>query len=186
MDKRERILSEAEKLFSKKGYYGLSLSELFERCEIPKGSFYYFFPGGKEQLIKDTLRFSYERMVHGITNYILIKPTALASFENMADHLACGVCEHKNYASLFMTMVAIESVYMDESINATCRELYGSWQRLYADFLMKFGFEKDAATVKAQAIFAMIHGSLVSSWVKRDPHDLLLVKENLKDIIGDK
>ena len=40
MEKRERILEEAEKLFSQKGYYGLSLSELLARCDIPKGSFY--------------------------------------------------------------------------------------------------------------------------------------------------
>ena len=41
MEKRERILEEAEKLFSQKGYYGLSLSELLARCDIPKGSFIY-------------------------------------------------------------------------------------------------------------------------------------------------
>ena len=62
MEKREKILSEAEKLFSQKGYYGLSLSELFKRCDIPKGSFYYYFPEGKIQLIQETLRYSYEKM----------------------------------------------------------------------------------------------------------------------------
>lgn len=63
MEKRERILEEAEKLFSQKGYYGLSLSELLARCDIPKGSFYYYFPQGKIQLIQETLRYSYNKML---------------------------------------------------------------------------------------------------------------------------
>ena len=39
MDKKELILQKASVLFAEKGYYGLGLSELLGRCEIPKGSF---------------------------------------------------------------------------------------------------------------------------------------------------
>ena len=39
MNKKELILSEAERLFAEKGYYGLGLNELLNRCGIPKGSF---------------------------------------------------------------------------------------------------------------------------------------------------
>ena len=44
MDKKDLILREAERLFSEKGYYGLGLTELLTACDIPKGSFYYYFP----------------------------------------------------------------------------------------------------------------------------------------------
>ena len=58
MDKKELILQEASTLFAEKGYYGLGLSELLKRCDIPKGSFYYYFPGGKIQLIQEALELS--------------------------------------------------------------------------------------------------------------------------------
>ena len=38
----------------------------------------------------------------------------------------------------------------------------------------------------AEAIFAMIHGSMISSWIKQDPVDLHLAKKSLRSILGDK
>ncbi len=183
-DKKTLILAQAERIFAEKGYYGLGLAELLQSCEIPKGSFYYYFPGGKKQLLEETLEFSYRRMARGISGHILVEETALASFEHMADHLAQGVTSGKHFASLFLTMISIESVYLDESINQTCRRLYDAWQRLYAEHLMRYGFSEAESIPKAQAIFALIHGSMISSWIKRDPADLMMAKKALKEIIG--
>lgn len=186
MDKKEMILLEAENLFAEKGYYGLGLSELLKRCDIPKGSFYYYFPGGKIQLIQEALEHSYRKMADGIVERILVEPTALASFERMADHLTRRLGEKTKLASMFLSMIAIESVYLDDDVNAACRRIYNSWQQLYADFLMRFGFSKEESVVKAQAIFALMHGSLISSWIKQDPADLQLAKKSFRDIIGDR
>ena len=186
MDKKELILSEAEKLFAEKGYYGLGLTELLTRCKIPKGSFYYYFPDGKIQLIQEALEYSYQRMARGITCGILVEDTALKSFERMADHLTRRIGEKPLLASMFLSMIAIESVYLDEGVNAACRRIYADWQKLYADFLGQHGFDEEERIVKAQAIFALIHGSLISSWIKRDPTDLQLAKCTLRDIIGDR
>ena len=186
MDKKELILREAERLFAEKGYYGLGLSELLARCSIPKGSFYYYFPGGKIQLIQEVLEYSYGKMAFYIQAGILVEPTARASFERMADHLSRRATQKQVLASLLLSMIAIESVYLDERVNETCRSIYHRWQQLYADFLMRFGFDEVQSCEKAQAIFALIHGSLISSWIKQDPADLQMVKKSLRDILGDR
>ena len=43
LGKKTLILAEAERIFAEKGYYGLGLSELLKSCDVPKGSFYYYF-----------------------------------------------------------------------------------------------------------------------------------------------
>ncbi len=186
MEKREKILSEAEKLFSQKGYYGLSLSELFKRCDIPKGSFYYYFPEGKIQLIQETLRYSYEKMAGHIAMRFQAEESALASFEHMADRLASGVLGRRYFSSLLLSMISIESVYLDARIQASCKRIYEDWQQLYADHLARFGFDPEERVAKAQAIFALIHGSMVSAWIKQDPTDLMLAKSSLHQLIGDR
>ena len=186
MDKKELILQEASDLFAEKGYYGLGLAELLKRCEIPKGSFYYYFPNGKIQLIQEVLEYSYRKMGYGITHRMLICPTALASFERMVDRLADGFEQKRSFASLLMSMIAIESVYLDARVQETCKRIYGQWQQLYVDFLRQHGFDEQESVVKAQAIFAMVHGSLISSWIKRSPEDLLMVKKVLPDILGNR
>lgn len=66
MDKKDLILREAERLFSEKGYYGLGLTELLTACDIPKGSFYYYFPKGKMQLLQETLEYAYRHIAEGL------------------------------------------------------------------------------------------------------------------------
>ena len=45
-------------------------------------------------------------------------------------------------------------------------------------------FLKSESVPKAQAIFALIHGSMISSWIKRDPADLMIAA--LRGIIGER
>ena len=186
MNKKELILLEAERLFAEKGYYGLGLSELLACCKIPKGSFYYYFPGGKIQLIQEVLEYSYRHMEQAIVHHILVEKTALASFERMADILAGRIGQHEHLASMLLSMISIESVYLDERINTVCHRIYTDWQKLYADYLMRFGFDEAQSRVKAQAVFALIHGSLISSWIKCSPEDLMMAKQALREIIGDR
>ncbi|MBP3645676.1 MAG: TetR/AcrR family transcriptional regulator [Clostridia bacterium] len=184
MDKKELILSEAEKLFAEKGYYGLGLSELLKRCSIPKGSFYYYFPDGKIQLIQEVLEYSYQRMRTRIAEWMMDEPTALSAFSRMADHLSRGVVEKRMLASMLLSMIAIESVYLDPQVNETCQRLYADWQQYYATCLNHFGVPAETCQAKAQAVFALIHGSLISSWIKHNPEDLQLAKISLKEILG--
>ena len=186
MDKKEMILHEAEILFAEKGYYGLGLSELLARCGIPKGSFYYYFPGGKIQLIQEVLENSYRTMRDGIDQRMMKAPSAREAFEGMAQRLAGGVACRKHFASMLLSMIAIESVYLDEQVNATCREIYADWRAMYAGHLRRYGFEAQESERKAQAIFALIHGSMISAWIKQDPEDLYLAKETIREILGDK
>lgn len=176
------ILAEAEKLFAEKGYYGLGLAELLKRCGIPKGSFYYYFPDGKIQLIQEVLRNSYQRMKNSILRRMAEQPTALACFEQMADHMAERCCQ-RPLASLLLTMLSIESVYLDERVHRTCREIYDDWQGLYASYLLEKGYPPEQSREKAQAIFALIHGSIISSWIKQNPADIRLARQTLRVIL---
>ena len=183
MDKKELILSEAEKLFAEKGYYGLGLSELLSCCGIPKGSFYYYFPEGKIQLIQEVLEYSYQRMRMRIGEWMTDEKTAVSAFFQMVDRLSRGVEEKRMLASMLLSMIAIESVYLDPRVNEICRHIYGDWQAYYADLLKRFGFPDTECLPKAQAVFALVHGSLISSWIKHSPEDLQLVKPALKALL---
>jgi len=186
MDKKELILSEAEKLFAEKGYYGLGLAELLKRCDIPKGSFYYYFPDGKIQLIQEVLEYSYARMKGRIAEWMALETSALEAFSHMADRLMKSVEHKRMLSSMLLSMIAIESVYLDERVNLTCRRIYADWQSDYAAYLERFGVPVELCHRKAQAVFALIHGSLISSWVKQDPDDLRQARAALTDLFGEK
>ena len=186
MDKKDLILREAERLFSEKGYYGLGLTELLTACDIPKGSFYYYFPKGKMQLLQETLEHAYRHMAEGLNWNLSQGDTALAAFFFLLGFFAAGLRENRPFASRFVALIAIGSVYLDPQIHQTCSQIYRDWQQLYADHLVRFGYEETVSRQKAQALFALVQGTMITSWVKQDPADLEMACQALPAILGER
>ncbi|QWG15260.1 TetR/AcrR family transcriptional regulator [Bradyrhizobium sediminis] len=54
-DARQKALATAERLFRTQGYAATGLTQILEESGAPKGSFYFHFPDGKEQLAREVL-----------------------------------------------------------------------------------------------------------------------------------
>ncbi|MCI5774198.1 MAG: TetR/AcrR family transcriptional regulator [Erysipelotrichaceae bacterium] len=186
VSKKIMILEKAALLFSRKGFYGAGLNELLTACDIPKGSFYYYFPQGKNQLAMEVLQMAYERMEGYIIKNFETNPTALSSF----DHMVSGHIEilyrkkETYYYSLLLSLIGIESVFMDDQrINDGVKNIYQRWQRLYQQKLLDCGYDDDQASQLAQVMFSVVHGTLISSWIKQDNEDLKKIKAYLPHIL---
>ena len=49
-DAKERMIASAQELFQRQGYHGTGLKQILEDSGAPRGSLYFHFPGGKEEL----------------------------------------------------------------------------------------------------------------------------------------
>ena len=52
---REQILQTTCNLLEKQGYHGTGLNEIVKESGAPKGSLYYYFPEGKEQITAEAV-----------------------------------------------------------------------------------------------------------------------------------
>ena len=55
---RERIVAASSELFRRQGYASTGVKQIVERANAPFGSVYHFFPGGKEQIGEEVVRWS--------------------------------------------------------------------------------------------------------------------------------
>ena len=55
-DTRTRMLETTARLLQHRGYYGTALSDILEQSGAPRGSLYFHFPGGKDQLVVEATR----------------------------------------------------------------------------------------------------------------------------------
>lgn len=60
---KEKILEAAAKLFQIKGYNATGLNEILKESGAPKGSLYYYFPNGKEELALEAIKLANETIV---------------------------------------------------------------------------------------------------------------------------
>ena len=185
-DKKMMIIEKAALLFSRKGFYGAGLNELLTACNVPKGSLYYYFPNGKKQLVMEVLEMAYDKMEKHIKKNFTINKTSLASFDYMvSNHVEILYSKKESYYySLLLSLIGIESVFMkDSAINDYVKHIYERWQILYTDKLLECGYETDKAEQLAQVMFAIVHGTLISSWIKQDNADLKKIKAYLPQIL---
>lgn len=180
-EKREAILRQAADVFARKGYYGTGLQEILAACAIPKGSFYHYFPGGKEELAVDVVRFAYQTMAHGITTKLFAHcDDALIVFTRMLRYLAERVLsEERMMSSLLMTFLGIESVYISPRMSQACAEVYTQWQGLYEEKLKACGYGGERARQLSLSLFTLVHGAMISSWIKQNNGDLLAMEQAL-------
>src|SRR6185436_16827632 len=60
---RERMIQAAETLLRESGLSGAGIKQLVARSGAPVGSVYHFFPGGKTQIVEQTLRLHSDKVV---------------------------------------------------------------------------------------------------------------------------
>src|SRR5271155_943788 len=64
-DSKERMVVAARRLFREHGYLGTALSDVVTESAAPRGSIYFHFPGGKEELATEvTLLHSGDHIAH--------------------------------------------------------------------------------------------------------------------------
>src|SRR5262245_19469977 len=54
-DTRRRMIVTTSKLLQKQGFHGTGLNQILEEADAPKGSMYFHFPGGKNQLAAEAI-----------------------------------------------------------------------------------------------------------------------------------
>ena len=63
---REKLIAVAADLFHRRGYHAVGLNEICAAGELPKGSVYYHFPKGKEEIAVAVIDVSKEQIANDI------------------------------------------------------------------------------------------------------------------------
>jgi TetR/AcrR family transcriptional repressor of lmrAB and yxaGH operons len=176
---RESILEKASELFFIQGYHATGLNQIIKESECPKGSLYYYFPNGKEELALECI----ER-----TNQIVIAKwkdcfqriedpvKAIQAFiQNMADD--AQKCEFKGFMP-FSFWLAVETSSISKKLKDACQNVFGDWQAIIAEGLQRGGYlEESKAMETATVIVSMLEGALILAQTAKDKRSLETVSK---------
>jgi TetR/AcrR family transcriptional repressor of lmrAB and yxaGH operons len=173
---KEQILEAAARLFEKQGYHATGLNEIIRESGAPKGSLYYYFPEGKDQIGAETALWSAGQMSERI--YL-----GLAQAENPAEAvraLAFGIAGAIEQAGFSaggpLMMLAAESAVRSERLNAACRAAYGQMQAVFAK---KFSGD----TALAEFVLATLEGAILLSRVQHSGDPLRRAADQLYSML---
>lgn len=172
-DTRERVLKTAAALFRSQGYHATGLNQVLAEGGAPKGSLYFHFPGGKEQLAVESLRLSGGELCEQLKQ--------ARSLDEVVELLAKRLVESDFQDGCPIATVALDAANESEQIRQACDSAYVSWERVIADHLEQQGITDSAAL--ATTILATIEGALLLARTRKDLAPLHRAGEHLKLLV---
>ena len=160
-DSKEKTVVAAVKLFSQRGYHGTALNDILDAGGSPRGSLYFHFPRGKEEIGEAASGLAGEAVRQVIVN-------AAETSDNIEDFLTSIVqtmalnLERSGYSEgCPIATVALETAAQSEILGTAARNAFQSWEQELRRGLERFGIKSGDADLVATAVLSQIEGALL-------------------------
>lgn len=181
---RLNIVRAAAKLFRKNGYSKTGLNEILAESKAPKGSLYYYFPQGKEQLGEEALRYSARMAVDTLEQLRRENPTAASLLRAFAALLAEWMERSEFRDGCPMATTILETVPQSAALTLAAREGFAAWRGIFEDMLRNDGVKPDDALRLANLAIAVLEGSLIQARVAQDSNPIIESAEEIADLMS--
>lgn len=180
-DTRRRMLDTAAELFQTQGYHATGLNQLLSEGGAPKGSLYFHFPGGKEQLAAEAVTLAGSRTGGQFAALAAAAPDPATAVELIVEALAEELSTSDFRRGCPIATVGLDAADESEPIRTACADGYLSWQDLLAEYLATQGIN-DAAEL-ATVIVASIEGGLLLAKIQHDLAPLRAIGHHLSSTV---
>jgi len=162
-----KIAKAAAELFDAKGYSGAGLTDILVQAGVPKGSIYFHFPGGKEEIAAEAINIA-GKDIQEFLDGALTK----SKHPSEAINLVIGVFKARLVEAEFRSGCPVSAVGLELSGTQSlaldaCSAAFSAWIKTLEFYLKNYVAEEQAAKL-ADAVFCLIQGALILSRVTGD------------------
>lgn len=182
-DSRGQIIAATCELLELQGYHATGLNQIIQESGSPKGSLYYYFPGGKEELTAEALTHVGALVLERIQAQLGAADSAAEAVERFIGNIALGVEASGYRTGGPITTVALETAATSERLRATCEQIYESWRAAIEARLRADGLEAEAAHSLSTLILAAIEGGILLARTQQSPAPLQAIAHEIGDLI---
>ena len=184
------------RLFWRYGYAATGMKKVVTEAKAPFGSVYHFFPGGKEELAAEAVRWSgaqYAALVEASFDVVIAELAADAESRGTSDDAVRGPAvdvdatlervfalagEHvaaSGWADACpIATVALEMSGESEPIRSACADVFAQWTQRLVVRLVDLGVPTAAAPELATTFLALLEGAFVLVRAQRTAEPLLV------------
>jgi TetR/AcrR family transcriptional regulator, lmrAB and yxaGH operons repressor len=179
---REHMIETTASLVHRRGFYGTSLNEILTESGAPRGSLYYHFPGGKEELVLEATR-------QGVAMVTQLLKEALTGSPEIAEGVRAFVeaAAHMLRDSGYVFGCPVAPIVLDSpessALAEVCQEALEEWEQVLVNGLGSAGIEPGHAESLATVIVCCLEGGLILARARRDIAPLDAVAEELASMV---
>ena len=177
------MLETTAKLLHEQGYARTGLNQILTEAKAPKGSMYFHFPGGKEELVASALRTSSESLTQLLEQMLEMAPTAEMAVDGIVAYFRDQLERSAFAKGCPIATVALEQAATSDALHEVCSAAYRRWQDLIAARLEREGATHERAGELAELFLATIEGALLLSRAHRSTEPLLRAGAELRRLL---
>jgi len=176
------FVTATQELLRRQGYAASGLEQIVARSGAPKGSLYFHFPGGKQELAIAAMERSGAQLRDAMAAILDSSDDAEEAIGRLIDTLAAGL-EASGFADgCPIATVALETAGTSEPMRETARAAFDSWIEVLEQRLIRAGVDPVLAEQRALFVLAAIEGALILARASRGVAPLRAVASQLRAI----
>ena len=165
---RDRLLDAAQELVEARGYFGTGLNQVIAVGGAPRGSLYFHFPGGKDQLVAESVRRAGRTIGDAMGGLAESSASVAELVDGVLRYLGDRLEESGWHKGCPVATVALETAASNDPLQEACTEIYTSWE---AALRAQLADRQDADDL-AVTILALIEGALLLARAHRSRRPL--------------
>src|SRR5271169_5732823 len=183
-DSKGKTLAAAVKLFRQQGYHGTALHDILATGGSPRGSLYFHFPRGKEEIGEAALTLAGEAVRQAIAHAAETSDNAEVFLARIAQGMASDL-EKSNYREgCPIATTALETAAQSEVLGAVTRNAFQKWEREIKRGLERFQMAEGDAELVATLVLSQLEGALLLARTYRSLTPMRRAEKALKLLVS--
>ncbi|SHK65087.1 transcriptional regulator, TetR family [Bradyrhizobium lablabi] len=160
-DSKGKTLAAAAKLFRQQGYHGTALHDILAAGGSPRGSLYFHFPKGKEQIGEAALTLAGEALRQAIARAADASESAEIFLVRLVRGMAADLegSDYKEGCPIATT--ALETSAQSDVLGTATRVAFQKWELEIKRGLERFGMASGDADLVATMVLSQLEGALL-------------------------
>jgi TetR/AcrR family transcriptional repressor of lmrAB and yxaGH operons len=180
---RQRMMATTAALMRRQGYHATGLNEIIARSRAPKGSLYFHFPRGKDELAIAALDQAANAWQAKLLEAVTSAGDLAQAISRVCEALAAELVASRFDNGCPLATVTLEIASENPAVRQLAERHYRGWEAMIAGQLAAAGIAGPRAEQLATLVLSSIEGALILARAYADPAPVLRVGAELAQLI---
>jgi TetR/AcrR family transcriptional repressor of lmrAB and yxaGH operons len=179
---KQRIESVASDILARRGFNGMGLKALSDAAQLPYGSIYHHFPGGKEQIAASAIT-AITTMIEQLLDGLFAAEPPDGAVRAMFDYMAGRLAESDWASGCPVGTPAQDGADDSALVRQACRASFATMIGAVARGLERAGVEPEPAHDLATTVVATYEGATMLARVQRSAEPLAAARDAMVTLL---
>ncbi|RWD89402.1 TetR/AcrR family transcriptional regulator [Mesorhizobium sp.] len=182
-DTRTRMIEATALLIRRRGYHGTSLNDILSASGAPRGSLYFHFPGGKDQLVIEVTRDSVAKVTERLAADLAAEGDPAVAVRRIYQSVARMLEENEFSLGCPVAPVVLDAPNDVPDLVEICRSAFEQWIGLLRQAFVRAGVAERRAQALALLVESSLEGLMVIARATRDRSALAVVADEVVALV---